>query len=458
MSQLSTSTSTELRLTRAALNRDIVQLAVPAVLENLLVTMVFFADTLLIGWLKDPTSLAAVGLSSTFMWIATGLFQAIAVGATALVARAWGARQFEEARNIGAQAILLGLVLGGVVMVVMYPLADDFLVLMGGEPEVVSQGSLYLRLILLTSVFSFPQMVVSGIMRGAGDTRRPMQITLLMNVWNVFAAYALIFGPGPLPAWRLAGAGVATSSARMLSGCLALFCIFSGRTVIRVPLRYLLHWDWRTAWRILRLSLPNVGETLIARTGHTLFYRIISALGTASLAAHQIAVRVESLSFMPGWGLTTAATTLVGQALGAGKEDLAEESIRRTLRFALGMMGAIGVVLGLFGRQLVVIFGATPEVLDLAGLAVRLAALEQPGIAMQMVIAGSLRGAGDTRTPMLVTLVGVLFFRVAVVYLFAIVLGWGLAGVWLGTAVDWTGRAVLMYSLFRRGTWKATRV
>lgn len=450
--------SMELRLTREALNRDIIQLAVPAVVENLLVTMVFFADALLIGWLKEPVSLAAVGLSSTFMWIANGLFQAIAVGATALVARAWGAREFEKARNIGAQAILLGLVLGGVVMVVMWPLADDFLVLMGGEPAVVSQGSLYLRLILLTSVFSFPQMVISGIMRGAGDTRRPMQITLTMNVWNVVAAYALIFGPGPLPAWRLAGAGAATSSARMLGGCLSLFCIFSGRTVIRVEPRRLLRWDWHIIWRIVRLSLPNAGETLIARTGHTLFYRIISALGTASLAAHQIAVRLESLSFMPGWGLTTAATTLVGQAMGADKEDLAEEGIRRTLRFALGLMGAVGVVLGLFGRQLVMIFGSTPEVLDLAGMAVRLAALEQPGIAVQMVIAGSLRGAGDTRTPMLVTLVGVLFFRVATVYLFAIVLGWGLAGVWLGTVVDWTGRALLMYVLFRLGSWRKLQV
>ena len=185
---------------------------------------------------------------------------------------------------------------------------------------------------------------------------------------------------------------------------------------------------------------------------------MVSSLGTVSLAAHQIAVNVESLSYMPGFGLAVAATTLVGQALGAGKENLAEASIRRAMTFALVVMGNMALVFGLFGPQVVRVFGATPEVLTLAGLAVRLAALEQLPIAVQMVISGSLRGAGDTRTPMVVTVVGTLLFRVSAVYLLAIVLDLGLAGVWLGTAVDWTGRAILLYLLFQRGTWKGIEV
>ncbi len=453
-----TTEAAPLDLRPETLTRTIVALATPAVVENLLVTMVFFADTVLIGWLCDDAALAAVGLSSTFMWVANGLFQAVAVAATAMVARFLGERNVELAKRTAAQALVLTVMAALVVMAVGIPLADDFLVLMGAEPDVVRQGSLYLAIILATSVLSFPLMVAGGIMRGAGDTRRPMMITLVMNVFNVVAAYGLIFGPGPLPALRLAGAGLATSMARSLGGCLALGILFTGRTTLKVEPRRLLGWDRGLVWRIIRLALPSAGETAIARTGSVLFMRIVSALGTAALAAHQIAVRVESLSFMPGWGLTVAAATLTGQALGAGREDMAELSIRRILAFACSLMGVMAVCFALFGRQIVVIFGASPGVLDLAGMAVRIGALEQVSIAVQMVLAGALRGAGDTRTPMYVTLFGVLVFRVAVVYLLAIALGLGLAGVWLGTAVDWTGRAALMWVLFRRGTWKCVRV
>ena len=208
----------------------------------------------------------------------------------------------------------------------------------------------------------------------------------------------------------------------------------------------------------MRLSLPTAGEALIMRLGFILFMRIVSALGEVALAAHQIAINVESLSFMPGFGLSVASTTLVGQSLGAKKPDLAEESIHQAMRISLLVMGTVGVIFALFGPSIAAIFGSTPEVLALAGNAVRIGALEQLPIAALMVIAGSLRGAGDMKTPMYATLVGTLIFRVPIVYLFAIVFGWGLNGVWLGTAVDWTARAALIYVLFRRGAWKRIRL
>jgi putative MATE family efflux protein len=301
-------------------------------------------------------------------------------------------------------------------------------------------------------------LVASGIMRGAGDTRTPMLIAFITNVWTAVIGYALIFGLGPIPAFELAGAGIATSTARTIGGFLALGALFTGRTVIQISPRRLLTWDPDLAWRLLRLALPNLGEQGIQRIGYILFTRIIAALGTAALAAHQVAMRLESLSFMSGWGLGLAAATLVGQSLGAEREDVAELSMRRTLLFACGLMGAMGVLFLLFGRQMVALFGTTPEVRDLASVALQIAALEQISMAINMVLAGGLRGAGDTRTPLYVTLFGVLIFRVAVVYFFAISLDLGLAGVWLGIVADWTGRAILMILLFRRGRWKTIRV
>ncbi|MBU0494463.1 MAG: MATE family efflux transporter [Chloroflexi bacterium] len=441
-----------------ALNRTIVRLAAPAVLENLLVTMVFFADAVLIGWLHDDAALAAVGLSGTFMWIANGLFQAIAISATAMVARFYGERNFDLAERTGGQAMNLGIFLALLFTFIMIPFSDEFLTLMGAEAEVVRQGSEYINIMLATSVFSFPMLVASGIMRGAGDTTKPMIITLIMNVWNVIAATVLIFGLGPIPAMHLAGAGIATSSARMVGGLLSMAFLFTGYTAIRVTPRRLLTWDWGIIQRIVRLSIPNIGEQVITRVGNILFMRIITDLGTASLAAHGIAVRVESISFMPGWGLAVATTTIVGQALGSGQVDEAGRSVRRTVILAVAFMSLVGLIFVSLAQPIVSIFGSTPGVLALAAVAVQVAALEQPTIGITMVLNGAMRGAGDTRTPMWVALFGVLFFRVLTVYLFAIVLGLGLAGVWLGTAADWAGRSVLIYWFYRRGRWKHVTV
>jgi putative MATE family efflux protein len=441
-----------------AINRTIIRLATPAVLENLLSTMVYFVDAFLIGWLHDNAALAAVGLSGTFMFIADGVLQAVAISATAMVARAWGEQDYERARRVGAQAIVLSVLIALLFTGIMIPFSDEFLVLMGAEPEVVSQGSLYINILLVTSVFSFPMLVSSGVMRGAGDTTKPMTVTLIMNVWNVIVAAVLIFGCGPIPPLRLAGAAIATSSARMMGGLLSLTFLFTGFTAIRIEPHRLLRWDWHIISRIMRLGIPNIIETTVGRIGHILFMRIISELGTASLAAHQIAVRVESLSFMPGWGLSVATATLVGQSLGAGRPDWAEASVRRTVLLATAFMSVTSLVFLFLNWPLVSIFGSTAEVLTLAAVAVQVGALEQIPIAVQMTLAGAMRGAGDTRTPMWVTFFGVLFFRVAAVYLFAIVLNLGLAGVWLGTAADWTGRACLMYLLYRRGRWKRVQV
>lgn len=443
-----------LELTPQALNRNIVRLAVPAVLENMLVTLVFFADGLLIGWMRDPVALAAVSMGAQFGWVANSLFSAIAVSATAMVARYWGRHDYALARHAAGQAILLALIAASVVIAVGLVGADDAMMLMGLEPEVARQGALYMRLILSTSFMAFPLTVIGGVLRGSGDTKTPMWITGVMNVFNVIAAYGLIFGPGPLPAWGVAGAGVATALARALGGGLAFWVVLSGRSTVQVRPRHMWPLRREIIGRMLRLSGPAMAEAVVQRSGSLLFQRIISALGTVTLAAHRIAVNVESLSFMPGWGLSVAVSTLVGQSLGAQKPDLAEASVRRGLLISGLMMSSVGAAFFFFGRPVASIFGSTPEVLELAGMAVQIAAFEQPTLAAQFVLAGSLRGAGDTRSPLLVSLVGVTLFRVPMVYVLAITLDMGLAGVWWGTALDWAARSAVSYWLYRRGSWK----
>ncbi len=447
----------DLRLER--LTWTIVKLSAPSVMESVLTTLVYLVDVAFIGWLNDPAALAAVGLSGTLMWAADGLFQALSISASAIVARFWGGRDFEQARTVAGQAILLSLLTAFLLMGLLMPVSTLFLRSMGAEPDVVGLGATYVRILLATSPVSFVLVIANSMMRATGDTQKPMFITGVMNLCNVVLAYGLIFGIGPIPRMELVGAALSTSIARAIGGAIAIGILFSTRTPIRLRPLHLQRWDWSLIWRIVRISAPNVGETLISRLGYMLFIRIVTSLGTVALAAHQLALRIESLAYMPGWGLATAAAALVGQALGAEKEDVAEAGIRRTLLMGNGAMGLLGGVFVLFGPSIVQLFGVQDaELAAMATMAIRIAALELIGLCSVMIISGCLRGAGDTRTPMVVTLAGTLFFRVPTTYLFAIVLGAGLRGVWLATTTDWTMRALIMCSLYVRGGWKSVEV
>ena len=447
----------DLRLER--LNRTILTLSLPSVAESLLSTMVYMVDTILIGWLNDPMALAAVGLSSTLMWASDGLFRAISISASAMVARSWGSSDFEDGRRTAGQSLILSVLVAMILMVLLIPVARLFLQAMGGEPEVVWRGTQYVRIILATSVISYPLTIATSIMRATGDTQKPMYVTALMNVVNVIGAFVLIFGLGPIPRLELRGAALSTSLARAVGGLVALGVLFSSKTPVHLRPEHLRHWDWQVLVRIVRISLPNIGETVISRLGFILFTRILASLGTIALAAHQIALRVESLAFMPGWGLSMAAAALVGQALGAGKDDVAEKGIRRTLVIGNGAMAVLAAAFIAFGPAIVRVFGIQdPEVTSGAAELIRISSLELFGLCTMMILGGCLRGAGDTRTPMIVTLVGTLLFRVPTTYLFAITLDGGLSGVWLATAVDWSMRALVMCGLYMRGRWKTVVV
>jgi putative MATE family efflux protein len=447
----------DLRIER--LNRTIVALSIPSVAESMLTTLIYMVDTILIGWLDDPVALAAVGLSGTLMWAADGLFRAISISASAIVARSWGGKDFDGARRVAGQSLILSVWVAALLMALLVPVARLFLQLMGGEPEVIRRGTEYVRIILTSSVISYPLTTATSIMRATGDTRKPMYITALMNAFNALSAVVLIFGLGPVPRMELQGAALSTSLARAAGGAMALGLLFSSHTPIGLRIEHLRRWDWRLLWRIMRLALPSIGETIVSRLGFTLYMRILASLGTVALAAHQIALRVESLAFMPGWGLAVAAAALVGQALGAQRVEVAEEAIRRTLVLGGGTMAAIGAAFVAFGPTIVRVFGVRDAALLASAAAlVRISALELIGLCSVMVLGGCLRGAGDTRTPMVVTLAGTVLFRVPITYLFALVLKGGLNGVWLATAVDWSMRALIMCALYLRGRWKTVAV
>ena len=446
-----------MELTKENLNKNIIRLALPVALENVLHMAVFIVDIIMIGRL-GTAPVAAVGLAGALSFIIAMIFTALGVGTTALVARSFGAKQKAEAQTVAEQSILISLVFGLTISPFIFYFADNILILMSAEENVVALGSSYLKIVLCFFIFRLIILTGTSIFRGAGDTRTPMVITLVTNCVNILFNWLLIFGIWIFPRMEVVGAAWATSIAYTVGASLIFYKLLSRKSILTISFRRIIAVKRSIIKRILRISLPATLDASLTQMGYLFFIKIVAMLGTVSLAAHQIAIRIEALSFMPGFALAVATATIVGQSLGAGKPELARLSMRKNCQIALAMMGFFAFIFLVFAKPMARVFHPEQDVLALSAYCVMIAALEQPALAIYMVYSGGLRGAGDTLSPMIVTIVGTLCFHLPVAYVFGIVLEWGLAGIWFGAALDWILRCIAVYILFRRGRWRRIKV
>ncbi|OHB88038.1 MAG: hypothetical protein A3D13_08325 [Planctomycetes bacterium RIFCSPHIGHO2_02_FULL_40_12] len=446
-----------MELTEKNLNKNIIKLAVPVALENVLHMAVFIVDIIMIGRL-GTAPVAAVGLAGALSFIISMIFSALNVGTTALVARSFGAKEKAEARKVAGQSIFISLIFGLTTSPFIVYFADNILVLMSAEENVAVLGSSYLKIVLSFFIFRLIILTGTSIFRGAGDTRTPMIITLITNCVNILFNWLLIFGIWFFPRMEVAGAAWATSIAYTTGASLIFYKLLSGKSIITISFKNIIKVNRSIIKRILRISLPATLDATLTQMGYLFFIKIVAMLGTVSLAAHQIAIRIEALSFMPGFALAVATATIVGQSLGAKKPDLARLSMRKNCQIALVMMGLFAFIFLAFAKPMAKVFHPEQDVLALSAYCVMIAALEQPALAIYMVYSGGLRGAGDTLSPMIVTIAGTLCFHLPVAYVFGIVLEWGLAGIWFGAALDWILRCIAVYILFRKGRWRKIKV
>jgi putative MATE family efflux protein len=441
---------------QAQIRRDVLRLALPAMGEQMLSMMVGIVDTFLVGHL-GAASLAAVGLANQWIFMATTMFGAIATGSTALIARFIGARDPDLANQVLRQSMLLGACIGIVSTILGLTLAQPALTLLGAEPDVIGLGSTYLTIVSSIFFFSTLMFIGNASLRGAGDTRTPLYVMLVVNALNIVVAWAFINGAFGLPELGVAGSALGAATGRFVGGVLVIVILLRGRAGIQLQLKNLRP-DLDLIRRVLRVGLPTGMEQLLFRTGHMLFARILAELGTVAYAANQVAINGWSLSFMPGFGFALAATTLVGQSLGAEDPDGAQQRGYTAYRMGAGLMGIVGLTFLLFPAQIVGFFTNDPQVVALGTLPLQVVGLIQPILAATMIFAGGLRGAGDTRWPMIVTGFSIWLVRLPLAYLFALVLGWGLIGAWGAMAFDLSLRGLLNYLRFRSGRWKTVKV
>ena len=437
----------------AAVNK----LAWPIILENLFQTSLGTVSMLMVSRL-GPAAIAGIGTATQLLWVTQAAFAAITTGTTVLVARFTGAKQPDDANAVVKQSMLVSLLLSLVFGLLGIYLADWFIIMMGADPDVVEAGAAYLRITMAASFFMVTMFTISGALRGAGDSRTPMIVSGIINVINVAASYLLIFGGLGVPALGIAGAAWGVTISRAIGTGMLFWFLVRGKGVISI--RGLQGWapDLKLIWRMMRLGLPTMGEQLLMSGGMLIFTIISISLGTIVFAAQRITFQVMSLTYMPGFGYALAATSIVGQYLGAKRPDLSEHANTHSVRMATILMTSIGIVSAAFGKPLMRIFTQDPEMIRVGAQAMWVIALSWPTMAIGQVLAGSLRGAGDTRFPMYTTFLGIWLMRVPLSYLLGPVLGWGLSGIYLAMSVDSAIRAVALWLRYRAGSWREIEV
>jgi putative MATE family efflux protein len=440
--------------------RSVMRLAWPVVVQQVSFSMVQLVDTALVGHLGED-ALAGVRLAGQIFWFSQAGMVAVAVGSTAIIARNVGANRPELASGTLRDAIMMAVAWGLAVGLVMWFLGNAWLGLLGAEEGARHQGTVYLKAAAVGMPMWSLLYAGSACLQGAGDTRTPMVIGLIVNGANMVIAYTLINGSGPFPQLDVLGSGAGFSGAAIIGGTLVLAVLASGTRIIHWYPWEALNVDAAGSRRVLNVGVPAGLEQVQFNIAFMTYTRIIASLGTTALAAHGVTLAIQSLTFNVGFGLSVATAALVGQSLGAQRPDLAEKVAYVTTRYSLIFMMIVGLVLMVLGAQITDLFvggESADEVVDIGRQLLFVFAFAMPGLAVSLSLGGALRGAGDTRAVLLIMAGTTWIVRLIPAYLMAITFGLGVPGAWLAAILDINTRAVLMFLRFRRGRWKEIKV
>jgi len=439
------------------LRREVLRLAGPAIVAGLVSTLVFFTDRLMLGR-YDAEALGSMQVSGPLLWSVFSVGRAALSGALAVVGHAIGRQDRVQARLATVVSVGSATILGALIGLWGFFEVDAIaLALAGDAPDTAIMREL--STIYMAAVFPCAPLVFFAetgfvALQASGDTTTPMRVGIAAGALNLVVSGVLMFGLGPFPELGILGAALGTAASFVVMAVLTFAALVWGRlaigwTVVLSAMRQL----WGTLRPILRISLPTLGEKVLFHTGFLFFAAIVGRLGDTAMAANQSLIAIESVGFMTASGFGVASGALVAQKLGAGSPAQAREVGWTSARLGGLALGAVGIVFLLFAEQLVSLFTPDPEVVALGARCLRVAAIAQPIMAITDSLAGALRGAGDTRSPMVVALVGPIFVRLGACWWLAVELDWGLIGIWAGTTLDWATRAVWLGVVWGRGKW-----
>jgi putative MATE family efflux protein len=438
--------------TQGSLNRAILLLAIPMVLEMVLESLFAVVDVFWVGRVS-ANAVATVGLTESLLLLVFAIGMGLSLSTTAMVARRTGEHDHEGAAVAAVQAIFIGLAFSVAIGLPCLYFAPDLLLLMGASPQIVSTGSGYARIALGGSGVVVLLFLNNAIFRGAGDAAIAMRLLWLSNIINLVLDPCLIFGWGPFPRLGVTGAALATFTGRGIGVLYQFYRLLRGTERIRV-LRRQIRVNLEVLLRLFRVSLSGIFQFAIAQSSWIGLVRIVSFFGASAVAGYTIAIRIVIFAILPSWGLSNAAATLVGQNLGAKQPERAETSVWRTGFYNMIFLGAVGIIFVLFAEPVVHIFSRDPDVVPLAVSCLRIVSCGNIGYAYAMVMLQAFNGAGDTVTPTIVNFFGFWMFEIPLAYWLAIHQGMHSNGVYWSIVIAEGSIAVASIILFRRGRWK----
>jgi putative MATE family efflux protein len=442
--------------TAGSLNRAILLLAVPMVLEMVLESLFAVVDVFWVGRL-GANAVATVGLTESMLSLVFAVAMGLSLSTTAMVARRIGEKDPEGAAVAGVQAIALGLIVSVAIGIPCLIFAPRLLQWMGASAEIVAVGSGYARICLGGSCAVLLLFLNNAIFRGAGDAAIAMRLLWVSNIINLVLDPCLIFGWGPFPRLGVTGAALATFIGRSIGVGYQFYRLLKGTERIRI-LTSQIRLHGKVMLRLVRVSLTGILQFAIAHTSWIGLVRIVSIFGAAALAGYTIAIRVVIFVILPSWGLSNAAATLVGQNLGAKHPERAAKAVWRTGLYNVIFLGAVGVFFVLFAEPVVRLFTHDPAVVPLGAACLRIVSYGNLGYAYFMVMMQAFNGAGDTITPTIVNFFGFWLFEIPLAYVLAIPLHMRSNGVFFSIAIAESAMAAASAILFKQGRWKKQKI
>jgi putative MATE family efflux protein len=442
--------------TSGSIRRAVFMLSVPMILEMLMESVFAIVDIAYVS-MVSVNAIATVGLTESVLTLVYAVAIGLSMGATAIVARRTGEKDQEGASQAAMQVIFLGVFIAAIISAIGIFFPKEILGLMGGEPELIEEGYGYTQILLGGNVTVMLLFLINAVFRGAGNASIAMWTLVLSNGLNLILDPIFIFGLGPIPAFGVEGAAIATTTGRGVAVVAQLYILFRGNSYIKIAVKDVII-RAQVMINLIKVSLGGVVQFFIGTSSWVFLMLIMATFGSEVLAGYTIAIRIMLFTLMPAWGMSNAAATLVGQNLGANQPDRAEASVWKTGKYCAIFMGSVSLIYLFFAPTLLRWFSDNPIVIENGALCLQIMAAGYIAYAYGMVVIQSFNGSGDTQTPTWINLFCFWLFQLPLAYLMAIEFDMGPIGVFLAITIAEILIAVVGIFLFRKGKWKTVQV
>jgi len=429
----------------SVIKKRLINLALPATIENVLETSVGFIDSLMVARI-GLFAVAGLSIANAILNVYIAIFIALGIGTSSLISRNIGSKNIDKAKMIAKQSLLLAIISGLFLGFVTLVAGSQLLYLMGATKQTFHYSLQFFSIVGGGAVAIATMIILGSMLRALGDTKSPMKIGLIANVLNVVINYLLVFGLGPIPALGVVGTAIGTLIARSL-GTILLYRKVQSSVLSFSFVSIVQKSNYR---ELLQLSLPAALERLVMRLGQVMYFGLIVAIGAKTYSAHSIAGSIESFVYMPAYGLATAAATLTGNSIGKQKYRETKRIAFLSVQYGVIVLSILGVGL-FFGTPFIATWFTTDaEAIKQIIIALKIDAFNQPGLAISLILAGVLQGMGDTKTPLYSSAFGMWVTRILGIILLGSILKLGIAGVWLAIGLDLYMRSIFLTYRFKR--------